>query len=91
MVMVVVVPVVVVVMVIIVVVVVMMVVPLRDLYFVAFGRLGPLPIRGLQNSWSVGDRLQQFGERAGIHRLIDFAGRHGRLRRRRGRNGTNCR
>ena len=83
--------VVVVVVVMIIVVVVMMVMPLRDLYFVAFDRLGPLPIRGLQNSWSVGDRLQQLGERASIHRLIDFTRRHGRLRRRRGRNGTNCR
>jgi hypothetical protein len=82
---------VVVVVVMIIVVVMMMVMPLRDLYIVALGRLGPLPIRGLQNSWGVGDRLQQLGERASIHRLIDFTRRHGRLRRRRGRNGTNCR
>ena len=44
------------------VVVVMVVMVLRDLYFVAFGRLGPLLFRGFQDGWSIGDRLQQLGE-----------------------------
>jgi hypothetical protein len=51
---------VVIVMVVMVVMVVVMV--LRDLYFVAFGRLGPLLFRGFQDGWSIGDRLQQLGE-----------------------------
>ena len=54
--------VVVVVMVMMVMVVVMVVMVLRDLYFVAFGRLGPLLLRGFQDGWSIRDRLQQLGE-----------------------------
>ena len=46
----------------VVVMVVMVVMVLRDLYFVAFGRLGPLLFRGFQDGWSIGDRLQQLGE-----------------------------
>jgi hypothetical protein len=42
--------------------VVMVVMVLRDLYFVAFGRLGPLLFRGFQDGWSIGNRLQQLGE-----------------------------
>jgi hypothetical protein len=52
----------VVVVVVVVMVVVMVVMVLRDLYFVAFGRLGPLLLRGFQNGWSIRDRLQQLGE-----------------------------
>jgi hypothetical protein len=43
-------------------VVMMVVMVLRDLYFVAFGRLGPLLLRGFQDGWSIRDRLQQLGE-----------------------------
>jgi hypothetical protein len=43
-------------------VVMMVVMVLRDLYFVAFGRLGPLLFRGFQDGWSIGNRLQQLGE-----------------------------
>ena len=45
-----------------VVMVMMVVMVLRDLYFVAFGRLGPLLLRGFQDGWSIRDRLQQLGE-----------------------------
>jgi hypothetical protein len=51
-----------VVVVVMVVMVMMVVMVLRDLYFVAFGRLGPLLLRGFQDGWSVRDRLQQLGE-----------------------------
>ena len=54
--------VVVIVMVMMVMMVVMVVMVLRDLYFVAFGRLGPLLFRGFQDGWSIGNRLQQLGE-----------------------------
>jgi hypothetical protein len=53
---------VVVVVVVMVIMVVMVVMVLRDLYFVAFGRLGPLLLRGFQDGWSISDRLQQLSE-----------------------------
>jgi hypothetical protein len=46
----------------VVVVVVMVVMVLRDLYFAAYGRLGPLLLRSFQDGWSIRDRLQQLGE-----------------------------
>ena len=46
----------------VVVMVVMVVMVLRDFYFVTFGQLGPLLLRGFQDGWSIRDRLQQLGE-----------------------------
>ena len=40
----------------------MVVMVLRDFYFVTFGRLGSLLLRGFQDGWSIRDRLQQLGE-----------------------------
>ena len=73
-------PVMVMMMVVVVVMMMMMVMVVGELHVALGRRLGPLLVRGSQNSRGVGNGSQQLAERASVHGPIDFVGRYGGLR-----------
>ena len=62
-------------------VVVMMVMVLSHLHFAADGRIDLPVVDHFQNGGGIGNGLQEFVKRPGLHHLVDVGGRRLRLRR----------